>query len=92
MNKDELFKRTPTNAGKAQKPDRQNSTGTDEETDPQVLKLLEEGMRAIEELDPLMREKLRDDPAALAEWDDIMHMCDDLDEGRTENSDTSQPT
>jgi hypothetical protein len=49
-------------------------------------------MRAIEELDPLMREKLRDDPAALAEWDEIVHMCDDLDEDSTENSDTSRPT
>jgi hypothetical protein len=27
-----------------------------------------------------MRERVRQDPAALAEWDEIIYMCDDLDE------------
>jgi hypothetical protein len=47
--------------------------------EPHIEKLLEEGTLICERLDPLMRERFRDDPAVLAEWDEIIHMCDDLD-------------
>jgi hypothetical protein len=42
--------------------------------------LIEQGMQTVQELDPIVRERYRDDPASLAEWDEIMHMCDGLDE------------
>jgi len=51
-----------------------------EPTDPKVRAAIEKGMNAVRQLDPIVREAVRDDPAALAEWDDIMHSCDDLDE------------
>ena len=50
------------------------------ETNPLIHPLLDEGRAIQRELDPIVRETYRDDPAALAEWDEIMHMCDDLDE------------
>ena len=60
--------------------DAENPTGPDEETDPRIVELIKEGMEIQKELDPLMRGTFRHDPARLAEWDSIMHMCDDLDE------------
>ena len=60
--------------------DEENPTGPDEETDPRIVELIKEGMEIQKELDPLMRGTFRHDPARLAEWDSIMHMCDDLDE------------
>lgn len=49
-----------------------------EESDPRIGKLLDEGRLICARLDPIMRERVRHDPAALAEWDEIIHMCDDL--------------
>ena len=49
-----------------------------EESDPRIRKLLDEGRLICARLDPIMRDRFRDDPAALAEWDEIMHMCDDI--------------
>lgn len=60
--------------------DKENPTGPDEETDPRIVQLLDEGTEIQKQLDPLMRETFRNRPATLAEWDSIMHMCDDLDE------------
>jgi hypothetical protein len=57
-----------------------NPNLTDEERDRLISEALDRGMKAVEQLDPIVRETFRDDPAALAEWDEIMHMCDDLDE------------
>jgi hypothetical protein len=51
-----------------------------EETDPRIGRLLSEGRLICDRLDPIMRERVRDDPAALAEWDEIIHSCDALDE------------
>jgi len=51
-----------------------------EPTDPEIVKLLEEGMDAIRQLDPIVRETFRDQPEKLAEWDSIMHMNDAADE------------
>lgn len=44
------------------------------------MKLLEEGRKVQNELDPLMRETFRNRPEKLAEWDEIMHMCDDIEQ------------
>lgn len=52
-----------------------------EESDPRIGKLLEEGRLICNRLDPIVRERLRDDPVTIAEWDEIIHMCDDLEEG-----------
>jgi hypothetical protein len=62
----------------------ENTTGPNEETDPHVKELLNEAQRIQNELDPLVREIMRDDPAALAQWDKLMHMCDDLKEEEKE--------
>lgn len=51
-----------------------------EESDPRIIRLLKEGRLICARLDPITRERYRDDPAALAEWDEIIHSCDDLDE------------
>jgi len=45
--------------------------------DARTESLIEKGNLLIEELDPTVRERCKDDPAALAEWDAIMHSCDD---------------
>lgn len=52
----------------------------DEDADPRITKLLDEADFITRMLDPIMRDRVRDDPAKLAEWDEIMHMCDDLNE------------
>lgn len=49
-----------------------------EEADPRIGKLQDEGRLICARLDPIMRERVRHDPAALAEWDEIIHSCDDL--------------
>jgi hypothetical protein len=66
--------------------DKENPTGPDEETDPRIVQLLDEAEEIRKELDPLMRGTFRHRPATLAEWDSIMHMCDDLDEADTGKS------
>ena len=52
-------------------------TAPQEETDPHVQGLIEQAWELQKQLDPLVREAMRDKPEALAEWDRIMHMCDD---------------
>ena len=56
------------------------STDAERERDAEIKRLLEKGMRITRELDPIVRETCRDNKEALAEWDEIMHMCDDLEE------------
>lgn len=41
---------------------------------------MERGMSAVRQLDPLVREAVRDNPAALAEWEEIMRRFRELDE------------
>ncbi|HEX8493705.1 MAG TPA: hypothetical protein VF658_12735 [Pyrinomonadaceae bacterium] len=45
--------------------------------DPKMVELVERMTKAIDELDPIVREAMRDNPEALAEWEDIMRMRDD---------------
>jgi dsDNA-specific endonuclease/ATPase MutS2 len=52
----------------------------EEERDQKIRELLAKANRCVEELDPIVRETLKDKPEALAEWDEIMHMCDDIPE------------
>ena len=63
--------------------DRENPTGPDEETDPRIVALLDEAWEVQQQLDPIVRETMRDQPEKLAEWDEIMHMCDDAEKART---------
>ncbi|MDT7807490.1 MAG: hypothetical protein QOJ70_1303 [Acidobacteriota bacterium] len=51
-----------------------------DESDPRITKLLDEAGLITKQLDPIYRERVRNNPTALAEWEEIMHMCDDLDE------------
>lgn len=52
----------------------------DRESDPRIDALLDEGNIIMKLLNPIVRRRCRNDPAALAEWDDIYHSCDDLEE------------
>ena len=67
--------------------DKENPSGPDEETDPRIVALLAEGLRLQQELDPIVRETFKDQPEVLAEWDSIMHLCDDLPEEKSTKSD-----
>ncbi|MDT5121676.1 MAG: hypothetical protein QOC96_1158 [Acidobacteriota bacterium] len=73
--------------------DRQRSKhqpAPEQESDPVVAALIAKGLKAMEELDPIVRETYRDDPATLAEWDDIMRMRDNPPEDdATQAEDTS---
>lgn len=79
MIENELFARIGIIVTEIQLINRLNPTGPDK-TDPRIEKLLDEGSRITQQLDPLIRERFRDDPAKLTEWDEIVHMCDRLDE------------
>ena len=89
MNAGDLFQKLGVILDEIKRLDEENPTGPDEETDPRIVKLLDEASRIQNRLDPLVRRKIRHDPAALAEWDEIMHMCDDLDEADSAISEAS---
>src|SRR5437763_16843833 len=89
MDERDLFKRMDVINEETKRLGEENPTGPDE-TDPHVHKLIEEGVEIVKQLDPIMREKFRDDPAALAESDSIMHMCDDPDEDDPNHRGASQ--
>lgn len=81
MEHENLFSKLDKIIREIQRLDAENPTGEDEETDPRIVELLAEGDAICKELDPMMRETFRGRRAAIAEWDSIMHMCDDLEEG-----------
>ena len=78
MKADELFARIHEIVEEVARLDREHPTGPDEETDPRIVALLAEALKIQQQLDPIVREKYRNNPASLAEWDEIMHMCDDI--------------
>ena len=78
MDAHHMFKRIGFIVDEVKRLDEENPTGPDEETDPRIVKLLDEAERVIRLLDPIVRETYCDNPAALAEWDDIVHSCDDI--------------
>lgn len=80
MEHENLFKKMDYIIKEIARLDKENPTGPDEETDPHIVELLKEGTKIQKELDPLMRGTFWNNPEKLAEWDRIMHMCDDLDE------------
>ena len=45
---------------------------SDGERDPKIDALLEKANKAVAQLDPIVRETMRDNPEALAKWDSIM--------------------
>ncbi len=53
---------------------KEEQTGAGEEDDAKIEALLDEMARIVEELDPIVRETMRDQPEELAKWDEIMHM------------------
>lgn len=55
-----------------QRMDKENPTGPHEETDPRIIRLLDLGNQLTLAMDPLVRKQVRNDPKALADWDDIM--------------------
>jgi hypothetical protein len=77
MNAHDMFKRIGEIVDEVKRLDKENPTGPDEETDPRIVSLLDEARRLRLRLDPIVRETYRDDPASLAEWVEIMQMCDE---------------
>jgi hypothetical protein len=75
VSEEELFIRISVIVDKVHRLNRENPTGPDEPTDPRIVKLLDEAGIITKQLDPLMRERYRDNPAKLAEWDEIIHSC-----------------
>lgn len=59
----------------------------DEEKDARIAEARASGERAVNELDPIVRETFRDDPKALAEWDSIMQDWYKIDEMEKEGTD-----
>ncbi len=84
MQHENLFSKLDYILKQIEKLDKENPTGPDEEGDPRIDKLLDDAEEIQKELDPLMRETFRNRPAELAEWDGIMHMCDDIKEDRAD--------
>jgi chaperonin cofactor prefoldin len=80
MKKQNLLREMDKVLKEMQRVDEENPTGPDDEGDPRIDAILAKGNRIQNELDPIMRELYVGNPAALAEWDEIMHLCDDLDE------------
>ena len=74
----DLFDRIGYLIKEVERIDKENPTGPDEETDPRIVAMLAEMWEIQKELDPIVRATLHDRPAAIAEWDEIMHMCDDI--------------
>ena len=91
MDERDLFKRMDVINEETKRLGEENPTSSDEELDPRIRELFDQGIEVMKQLDPIIREKFRDDPAALAEWDDIMHSCDDPDEDDPADSGASQP-
>lgn len=50
----------------------------DNDDDPRIERLVGVMNMVIDRMDPLMRERYRDRPEALAEWDEMIRSCDDL--------------
>jgi hypothetical protein len=63
--------------------------------EPVIGKLPAFGEVVMKRLDPLVRETYADKPDSLAEWDEITHMCDDLEdlqEGEKPATPDTEPT
>lgn len=89
MQHENLFSKLDRIIKEIERIDKENPS--EEETDPRIIELLDEGEKIQKELDPLMRTIFRNRKETLAEWDSIMHMCDDLDElEETKKSESSQ--
>ena len=78
MQKDKLHREMNRVIAEIQRIDQENPTGPNDKDDPRIDALLTEAEGIQNELDSIMRELYQDNPARLAEWDEIMHMCDDL--------------
>jgi len=76
MEAHELFARIGEIVEEIARLDRENPTGPDEPTDPRIVALLAEAFEIKQQLDPMVRATMRNNPAALAEWDEIMRECD----------------
>jgi hypothetical protein len=88
MQNENLFSKLDVILKEIERLDKENPTGPDEETDPRIVHLINEGEKIQKELDPLMRGTFRNRRETLAEWDSIMHMCDDLEKPDTGKSDS----
>ena len=87
MRNENLFSRMNYIIKEIARLDKENPTGPDEETDPRIVELLDEGMKIQKELDPLMRGTFCNNPAKLAEWDSIMQTYYELNSEETGESD-----
>ena len=56
-----------------------------EEPDPVIAQLIDEAWEAQKQLDPLVREAMKDNPEALAEWEEIMRVSYELEKEELED-------
>ncbi len=82
MKNDELFSRVHDICKEIDKHNKKEASEVvektqpqEEESDPEIERLIQEAWKIQKQLDPIVRETMRDNPEALAEWDSIMHMC-----------------
>ena len=87
MRHENLFSRLDYIIKEIARLDKENPTGPDEETDPRIVELLNEGTEIQKELDPLMRGTFRNNPDKLAEWDSIMKTHYELNREEPDKSD-----
>jgi hypothetical protein len=52
-------------------------------SDPRIAAAVKRGMEIRDQLDVLVREKYRDDPETLAEWEEASRIWDDSDDDKT---------
>ena len=49
----------------------------EQSSSPEVAALIDKGMELVNQLDVIMREKYRDDPETLAEWEEAVRVRDE---------------
>jgi hypothetical protein len=92
MKNDNLFSKIGRIIEEIQRIDKENPTGPDEETDPRIVALLDEGVKTINELDPIIRETFRNDYATLSHWDKITQIHDGPPEDDSTQAKSTSPS
>jgi hypothetical protein len=54
----------------------------DAPSDPKVAALIDKGMELVNQLDAIVREKYRDDPETLAEWEEASRIRDESEDDK----------
>lgn len=80
MRNEDLFKRVLAILDEIERIDKEHSIDLSEEVNPKISQLTLEGKRIVNELDPVMRVILRDNPDKLSEWEILEEVFDSIEE------------